>query len=90
MTATPATNLEPLTLPLEYQAIEQILPHRYPFLLLDRVIRFDGETKVTAMKNISVNEPYFAGHFPNYPVMPGVLQIEAMAQASSLLLLRQG
>ena len=75
---------------LDIHEIMRLLPHRYPFLLLDRVIRFDGETKVTAMKNISVNEPYFQGHFPNYPVMPGVLQVEAMAQASSLLLLRQG
>ena len=62
-----------------------LLPHRYPFLLLDRVIRFDGETKVTAMKNITVNEPYFQGHFPGVPVMPGVLQIEAMAQAGGIL-----
>ncbi len=75
---------------LDIHEIMRLLPHRYPFLLLDRVIKFDGETKVTAMKNISVNEPYFQGHFPNYPVMPGVLQVEAMAQASSLLLLRQG
>jgi UDP-3-O-[3-hydroxymyristoyl] N-acetylglucosamine deacetylase / 3-hydroxyacyl-[acyl-carrier-protein] dehydratase len=75
---------------LDIHEIMRLLPHRYPFLLLDRVIRFDGESKVTAMKNVSVNEPYFQGHFPNYPVMPGVLQVEAMAQASSLLLLRQG
>ncbi len=75
---------------LDIMDIMRLLPHRYPFLLLDRVIRFEGDTKVTAMKNVSMNEPFFQGHFPNYPVMPGVLQVEAMAQAASLLLLRQG
>ena len=67
--------------------IEQILgalPHRYPFLLIDRVLELTEE-KVVALKNVSVNEPYFQGHFPGVPVMPGVLQIEAMAQAGGIL-----
>ncbi len=74
---------------LDINEIMRLLPHRYPFLLLDRVIRFEGENKLTAMKNVSFNEPFFQGHFPNYPVMPGVLQVEAMAQAASLLMLRR-
>jgi UDP-3-O-[3-hydroxymyristoyl] N-acetylglucosamine deacetylase/3-hydroxyacyl-[acyl-carrier-protein] dehydratase len=68
--------------------IMKIIPHRYPFLLLDRVTRIEGN-KVTALKNVSVNEPYFAGHFPGHPVMPGVLQLEAIAQAAGILMLRQ-
>ena len=65
-----------------------ILPHRYPFLMVDRIIGFEGERKCTGQKNISINEPYFQGHFPNRPVMPGVLQVEAMAQVASILMLR--
>jgi UDP-3-O-[3-hydroxymyristoyl] N-acetylglucosamine deacetylase/3-hydroxyacyl-[acyl-carrier-protein] dehydratase len=65
-----------------------ILPHRFPFLMVDRVIGFEGETKITALKSVSINEPYFQGHFPGHPVMPGVLQVEAMAQAASILLMR--
>jgi len=62
------------------------LPHRYPFLLIDRVIEVDLENKrLKAIKNVTINEPFFGGHFPHYPVMPGVLILEAMAQASSLL-----
>jgi beta-hydroxyacyl-ACP dehydratase FabZ len=60
------------------------LPHRYPFLLIDRVLEL-GEDKVVALKNVSINEPFFQGHFPGAPVMPGVLQIEAMAQAGGIL-----
>ncbi len=62
------------------------LPHRYPFLLVDRVIAFEKDTTLTALKNVSFNEPFFQGHFPEKPVMPGVLQLEAMAQAGGLLL----
>lgn len=75
---------------LDINEIMRLLPHRHPFLLLDRVISFEGEMKLTALKNVTVNEPFFPGHFPNYPVMPGVLQVEAMAQAASILMLRQG
>jgi UDP-3-O-[3-hydroxymyristoyl] N-acetylglucosamine deacetylase/3-hydroxyacyl-[acyl-carrier-protein] dehydratase len=64
------------------------LPHRYPFLMVDRILGFEGETKCTGMKTVTVNEPFFAGHFPGHPVMPGVLQVEAMAQVASILLLR--
>ena len=65
-----------------------ILPHRYPFLMVDRIIGFEGERKCIGQKNISINEPYFQGHFPNRPVMPGVLQVEAMAQVASILMMR--
>ena len=68
--------------------IFRILPHRYPFLLIDRVIDFPAERKCTAVKNVTFNEPFFQGHFPDHPVMPGVLQLEAMAQAASIMVLR--
>ena len=67
--------------------IMAILPHRYPFLMIDRVIEMEAKTRVVAIKNVSVNEPHFPGHFPDYPIMPGVLQVEAMAQAGGALLL---
>ena len=73
---------------LDINQVMEILPHRYPFLMVDRVIGFEGEMKVTAVKSISINEPYFEGHFPGHPVMPGVLQVEAMAQTASILLFR--
>jgi UDP-3-O-[3-hydroxymyristoyl] N-acetylglucosamine deacetylase/3-hydroxyacyl-[acyl-carrier-protein] dehydratase len=66
----------------------QALPHRYPFLMVDRVLAID-DRQITAIKNVSANEPYFQGHFPGHPIMPGVLQLEAMAQAAGLLMLRQ-
>ncbi len=62
------------------------LPHRYPFLLVDRILETDGDIHIVGMKNVSANEPYFQGHFPNNPVMPGVLQLEAMAQVAGILL----
>src|SRR5256885_9568390 len=68
--------------------VMEILPHRYPFLMVDRILGFEGETKCTGMKTITVNEPYFAVHFPGHPVMPGVLQVEAMAQVASILLMK--
>lgn len=74
-------------LPLDTLAIRKILPHRYPFLLVDRVIELDPGQSITAIKCLSVNEPFFQGHFPNYPVMPGVLQIEALAQAGAIMAL---
>jgi UDP-3-O-[3-hydroxymyristoyl] N-acetylglucosamine deacetylase/3-hydroxyacyl-[acyl-carrier-protein] dehydratase len=73
---------------LDINQIMAILPHRYPFLMVDRVLRFDGETKCVGVKSVTVNEPYFAGHFPGHPVMPGVLQVEAMAQVASILMLK--
>ncbi|MGN6518793.1 MAG: 3-hydroxyacyl-ACP dehydratase FabZ [Dokdonella sp.] len=75
----------PVTLPLGVEQIAAMLPHRYPFLLLDRVLAFEHGTRVTALKNLTFNEPFFQGHFPGHPVMPGVLIIEAMAQAAGML-----
>lgn len=66
-------------------AIQEILPHRYPFLLVDRVLEVVAGERLVALKNVSVSEPYFQGHFPGRPVMPGVLVCEALAQAGSLL-----
>lgn len=73
---------------LDILALMKILPHRYPFLMVDRVIRIEGN-KITAFKNVSVNESYFQGHFPNHPIMPGVLQLEAIAQVAGILMLKQ-
>ena len=75
---------------LDIRRVLDVLPHRFPFVLIDRVISMDGETSLTALKNVSVNEPFFPGHFPGHPVMPGVLQLEAMAQAAGILLLKKG
>src|SRR4029077_12533276 len=73
---------------LDINEVMQILPHRYPFLMVDRILGFEGETKCTGLKTVTVNEPFFAGHFPGHPVMPGVLQVEAMAQVASILLMK--
>jgi len=70
---------------LRIAEILKILPHRYPFLLIDRVIEVEGDRRLVAIKNVSINEPFFEGHFPGSPVMPGVLTIEAMAQAGAIL-----
>jgi UDP-3-O-[3-hydroxymyristoyl] N-acetylglucosamine deacetylase/3-hydroxyacyl-[acyl-carrier-protein] dehydratase len=72
---------------LDVNQVMEILPHRFPFLMVDRVIGFEADTKITAVKSVSINEPYFQGHFPGHPVMPGVLQVEAMAQVASILLM---
>jgi UDP-3-O-[3-hydroxymyristoyl] N-acetylglucosamine deacetylase/3-hydroxyacyl-[acyl-carrier-protein] dehydratase len=74
---------------LDIHEVLKILPHRYPFLMIDRVVDCLGDSKCTAVKNVTINEPYFAGHFPGHPIMPGVLQLEAMAQVSSVLMLRK-
>jgi UDP-3-O-[3-hydroxymyristoyl] N-acetylglucosamine deacetylase/3-hydroxyacyl-[acyl-carrier-protein] dehydratase len=74
---------------LEVREILRLLPHRYPFLLIDRVIEIDGYKRAVAIKNVTINEPFFQGHFPTAPLMPGVLQLEAMAQLAGVLLLRK-
>jgi 3-hydroxyacyl-[acyl-carrier-protein] dehydratase len=74
---------------LDIVEIMAILPHRYPFLLIDRVIEMERKTRIVAIKNVTANEPHFTGHFPDYPIMPAVLQIEAMAQAGGALLLTE-
>lgn len=76
-------------LPYDVNMIMSILPHRYPFLLVDRIVAFDGEKKMVGLKNVTINEPFFQGHFPGAPIMPGVLIIEAMAQVSGILLSHQ-
>ncbi|HSS26459.1 MAG TPA: 3-hydroxyacyl-ACP dehydratase FabZ [Usitatibacter sp.] len=70
------------------EEIKEYLPHRYPFLLIDRVAVFEKDVRVVAIKNVSVNEPFFPGHFPHFAVMPGVLIVEAMAQAAAVLSLK--
>jgi len=75
----------PIRLPLGTADIERLLPHRYPFLLVDRVLEFERNKRVLAYKNVSCNEPFFTGHFPGHPVMPGVLVVEALAQAGGVL-----
>ena len=75
---------------LDIRRILDTLPHRYPFMMIDRVVEFVGSDALVAIKNVSINEPYFQGHFPGNPVMPGVLQLEAMAQAAGILMLRRG
>jgi 3-hydroxyacyl-[acyl-carrier-protein] dehydratase len=70
---------------MDIQHILRRLPHRYPFLLVDRVLEFEKNVRIKALKNVTMNEPFFAGHFPARPVMPGVLMLEAMAQAAALL-----
>lgn len=74
-----------VSLPATIADIHRLLPHRYPFLLVDRVVEFEPNKRVLAYKHVTANEPFFQGHFPGQPVMPGVLVIEAMAQAGGLL-----
>ncbi len=75
--------------PLDVNQILAILPHRSPFLLIDRVLEIERKKKIVALKNVTINEPFFAGHFPGNPIMPGVLIVEAMAQAGAVLLLTE-
>lgn len=79
------TDTTAVTLPVDVTEIQRLLPHRYPFLLVDRVVALEPNKRVLAYKNVSINEPFFQGHFPGKPVMPGVLVIEALAQAGGLL-----
>lgn len=74
---------------LDINKILEYLPHRYPFLLIDRVIMIEDGKRIEGIKNVTINEPFFQGHFPGWPVMPGVLQLEALAQLSGILLLKK-
>ena len=73
----------------DIQEILGLLPHRYPFLLIDRIIEFEPQKRLVAIKNVTINEPFFQGHFPGYPIMPGVLVVEAMAQAGGIIMMAE-
>ncbi len=88
--SSPAQTPSPFSqLPLDITGIQKILPHRYPFLLIDRVVEVDRKQRIVAIKNVTVNEQFFNGHFPDFPIMPGVLMVEAIAQAGGALLLTE-
>jgi beta-hydroxyacyl-ACP dehydratase FabZ len=74
---------------LDIAGIQSILPHRYPFLLVDKILEMEPKKRIIGIKNVSINEPYFQGHFPGKPIMPGVLILESMAQTGGLLLLQE-
>ena len=74
---------------LDSVAIQKILPHRFPFLLVDKIIELEPRVRIVGIKQVTINEPFFSGHFPGAPVMPGVLQIEALAQVGAILALRE-
>ncbi len=73
----------------DIQEILDFLPHRYPFLLIDRIVEFERAKRLVAIKNVTINEPFFQGHFPGYPIMPGVLVVEAMAQAGGIVMMAE-
>jgi 3-hydroxyacyl-[acyl-carrier-protein] dehydratase len=73
----------------DIQEILGFLPHRYPFLLIDRIVEFEPQKRLVAIKNVTINEPFFQGHFPGHPIMPGVLVIEAMAQAGGIIMMHE-
>jgi 3-hydroxyacyl-[acyl-carrier-protein] dehydratase len=73
----------------DIQEILGLLPHRYPFLLIDRIVEFESRKRLVAIKNVTINEPFFQGHFPGYPIMPAVLVIEAMAQAGAIIMMSE-
>jgi 3-hydroxyacyl-[acyl-carrier-protein] dehydratase len=73
----------------DIQEILEFLPHRYPFLLIDRIVEFEPAKRLVAIKNVTINEPFFMGHFPGYPIMPGVLVVEAMAQAGGVIMMAE-
>ncbi|MFV0415253.1 MAG: bifunctional UDP-3-O-[3-hydroxymyristoyl] N-acetylglucosamine deacetylase/3-hydroxyacyl-ACP dehydratase [Chthoniobacterales bacterium] len=79
----------PFAKALDINEIQAILPHRYPFLMVDRIVEFIDDIRAVGVKSVSINEPYFQGHFPGHPVMPGVLQLEAMAQVASIVMMRK-
>jgi 3-hydroxyacyl-[acyl-carrier-protein] dehydratase len=84
-TSTTTTEL----ISLDIQQIMALIPHRYPFLLIDRIVEMERKVRLVAIKNVTANEPQFTGHFPDHPIMPGVLTIEAMAQGGAVLLLSE-
>jgi 3-hydroxyacyl-[acyl-carrier-protein] dehydratase len=84
-----AAEEKPVVKTMDILEIMSILPHRYPFLLIDRVVEIEPKQRIVAIKNVTFNEPHFQGHFPDYPIMPGVLMVEAIAQAGGALLLTE-
>ena len=80
----------PVGAAMDIVSLLNVMPHRYPFLMIDRILKIEGDQKIIGLKNVTVNEPYFQGHFPGHPIMPGVLQLEAMAQVAGILMLRAG
>ena len=89
MSDSPNTTPSAIKTTLDINEIMAILPHRYPFLLIDRVLEIEPRQRIVAIKNVTINEPHFTGHFPDYPIMPGVLMIEAIAQTGGALLLTE-
>jgi 3-hydroxyacyl-[acyl-carrier-protein] dehydratase len=78
-----------MSMTFDIQEIMGLLPHRYPFLLIDRVVEFERARRLVAIKNVTINEPFFQGHFPGFPIMPGVLVVEAMAQAGGIIMMHE-
>lgn len=89
LATAPEAATEPAKKTMDIVEIMSILPHRYPFLLIDRVVEIERRQRIVAIKNVTLNEPHFQGHFPDYPIMPGVLMVEAIAQAGGALLLTE-
>ncbi len=85
----PALHIEPGASQLDNTAIQRILPHRYPFLMVDRIVRLEEDRRAVGIKSVTINEPFFVGHFPNRPVMPGVMILEALAQVAGMLMLNK-
>jgi 3-hydroxyacyl-[acyl-carrier-protein] dehydratase len=88
-TPDPSPAEQPAARTMDILQIMSLLPHRYPFLLIDRVLEIERKQRIVAIKNVTINEPHFQGHFPDYPIMPGVLMVEAIAQTGGALLLNE-